>query len=96
MEDELFLKFLRKCLKYWEYRDVLYNHRPKSLFLFLLVDKILMELNHCSCNTLDQLFLVNQLLLELNHRVKNHKEEILRLNTTLSIVILNLVVDLMY
>ena len=27
---ELFLKFLGKCLKYWEYRDVLYAHRPKN------------------------------------------------------------------
>ena len=50
MEDELFLKFLIKCLKYWENRDVLYAHRPKTLFLFLLVDKIVMELNHCLCN----------------------------------------------
>ena len=57
----MFLKFLGKCLKYWEYRDVLYAHRPKTLFLFLLVDKISMNLNHCLCN-----ILVNQLFLELN------------------------------
>ena len=37
MEDELFLKFFGKCLNFWEYRDVLYAHRPKALFLFPLV-----------------------------------------------------------
>ena len=62
MEDELFLKFLGKSLNYWEYRDVLYAHHPKTLFLFLLVDKLLMELNHCLCN-----ILLNQLFLKLNH-----------------------------
>ena len=61
MEDELFLKFLGNCLKYWEERDVLYAHRPKTLFLFLLVDKILMELNHSLFN-----ILASQLFLELN------------------------------
>ena len=45
----------------WEYRDVLDAQRPKTLFLFLLVDKILMELNHCLC-----IILANQLFLELN------------------------------
>ena len=69
MEDELFLKFLGKCLKYWEYRDVLYAHRPKTLFLILLVDKSLMELNHCLRNTL-----ANQLFFELNKRVNDHME----------------------
>ena len=68
MEDELFLKLLGKCLKYWEYRDVLYAHRPKTLFLILLVDIILMELKHCLCN-----ILANQLFLELNQRVNDHK-----------------------
>ena len=29
----------------YEYRDVLYAHRPKILFPLLLVDKILMEMN---------------------------------------------------
>ena len=57
----MLLKLLGKCSKYWEYRDVLYAHRPKSLFLFLLVEKILMELNHCLYN-----ILANQLFLELN------------------------------
>ena len=52
MEDELFLKFFFKYLKYWEYSNVLYAHRPKFFFLFLLVEKILMELNHCLCNIL--------------------------------------------
>ena len=45
MQDELFSKFL-------EYRDVLYAHRPKTLFLFQLLDKILMELNRCLCDIL--------------------------------------------
>ena len=60
MENELFLKFLGKRLKYWEYRDVLYAHCPKTLFLFLLVDKSLIEVNHCLCN-----ILANQVFLEL-------------------------------
>ena len=34
-----------KMFEILEYRDVLYAHRPKTLFLILLVDKILMELN---------------------------------------------------
>ena len=61
MESELFLKFLGKRLKFWKYRDVLYAHRPKTLFLFLLVDKTMVELNHCLCN-----ILANQVFLELN------------------------------
>ena len=62
MKDELFLKFLGKNLKHWEYRDVLYAHCPKTLFLFLLVNKILMKVNHFLFN-----ILANKLFLELNH-----------------------------
>ena len=60
-EDKLFLKIFGKCLKYWEFRDVLFVHHPKTLFLFLLVNKTLMKLNRCLCN-----ILANQLFLELN------------------------------
>ena len=83
MEDQLFLQFLGKCLKYWENRDVLYAHRPKTLFLFLMVNKFSMELNRCLCN-----ILVNELFLELNQSVNDHKDLMLHLDTTISIVIL--------
>ena len=59
MEDELFLKFLGKRLKNWELRDVLYAHRPKSFFLFLLVKTILMELNCFLCNIKCKILLEN-------------------------------------
>ena len=69
MEDQLFLKFLGKCLKYWENRDVLHAHHPKILFPFLMVSRVLIELNRCLCN-----ILANQLFLELNQSVNDHKE----------------------
>ena len=61
MRNELFLKFLGNCLKFWEYRGVLYAHCPEVLFLFLLVKQTVMELNHVL-----RIILANHKFLELN------------------------------
>ena len=81
----MFSKSWVKFLKYWENRDVLGAHRPKTLSLFQLV------LNCARTERLSDQFLSESSVFVVKKQLNDHNKPTMHLDTNLLIEILDLV-----